>query len=238
MEQIYTIPVNEAMDYAIKTPDSGCPICSLYKKLEWDEVDIIMGASLMEPAIRIQTNQEGFCRHHYGKLLEKNNRLGLALLLESHLQSIDEKLKDTALAGVFGKKGEGPIREIRTLNGSCYLCRRIGTSLTHMMETFVHLWQGDASFQKKVEALDRLCLPHYGEILEIGKQKLSKKDFAQLYTVLKEKEEVHLAALEKDVNWFTKKFDYRYESDPWYNAKDSIERTIAHLTANEGRDPK
>ena len=29
-----------------------------------------------------------------------------------------------------------------------------------------------------------------------------------------------------DLEWFINKYDYRYEKEPWYNAKDSIPRTI------------
>ena len=63
-EQIYTIPVNEAFDLVSEQPDLGCPFCRLYKKLQSDEIDIILGASMMEPDIRIKTNEQGFCLSH------------------------------------------------------------------------------------------------------------------------------------------------------------------------------
>ena len=53
MEQIYTIPVNEAFDAVSEKPELGCPFCMLYRKLQDDELDIILGASMMEPDIRI-----------------------------------------------------------------------------------------------------------------------------------------------------------------------------------------
>ena len=46
MEQIYTIPVNEAFDAA-----DGCPFCALWRKLEENELDLILGASMMEPDV-------------------------------------------------------------------------------------------------------------------------------------------------------------------------------------------
>ena len=55
MEKIYTIPVNEAFD------ESGsCPFCRMKKKLEENEIELILGASMMEPDIRIQTNEKAF----------------------------------------------------------------------------------------------------------------------------------------------------------------------------------
>ena len=52
MEQIYTIPVNETFDECRNDKSLGCPFCRLYKKLEANEVDLILGASMMEPDVR------------------------------------------------------------------------------------------------------------------------------------------------------------------------------------------
>ena len=76
MEQIYTIPVNEAFDAVAEKSELGCPFCMLYRRLQNDELDIILGASMMEPDTRIKTNKEGFCRRHYGKMLTMS---GIAL---------------------------------------------------------------------------------------------------------------------------------------------------------------
>ena len=92
MEQIYTIPVNEAFDKSLADPACGCPFCTLYKKLQSDNLDIILGASMMEPDIRIKTNKLGFCGKHYSMMFEKKNRLGLALMLESHLDELRDDI--------------------------------------------------------------------------------------------------------------------------------------------------
>ncbi|MBR5031680.1 MAG: ABC transporter substrate-binding protein, partial [Clostridia bacterium] len=73
-EKIYTIPVNEAFE---QTDD--CPFCVMYNKLESNEIDLITGASMMEPDIRIKTNELGFCRDHFEKMFAKPQRLPLAL---------------------------------------------------------------------------------------------------------------------------------------------------------------
>ena len=38
MEQIYTIPVNEAFEASAEDKSCGCPFCTLYNKLENDEL--------------------------------------------------------------------------------------------------------------------------------------------------------------------------------------------------------
>ena len=34
----------------------------------------------------------------------------------------------------------------------------------------------------------------------------------------------------KDVSWFAKQFDYRYDSEPWYDSRDAVERAIKLLS--------
>ena len=47
MEQIYTIPVNEAFEAGAADASCGCAFCALYRKLEENELDLILGASMM-----------------------------------------------------------------------------------------------------------------------------------------------------------------------------------------------
>ena len=106
MEQIYTIPVHEAFEAGAADPACGCPMCALYRRLEENELDMILGASMMEPDIRIQTNKEGFCRTHYDMMFVRKNRLGMALTLESHLNELKKDLKAGLLSSVTGRPGD------------------------------------------------------------------------------------------------------------------------------------
>ena len=101
MEQIYTIPVNEAFEASAADHALGCPFCAIYNKLEENELDLILGASMMEPDIRIRTNQEGFCRTHYDMMFVRKNRLGMALTLESHLNELKEDLSTARQSGAY-----------------------------------------------------------------------------------------------------------------------------------------
>lgn len=106
MEKIYTIPVNEAFEASAADPACGCPFCTLYRKLEENELDLILGASMMEPDVRIKTNEQGFCKTHYDMMFTRKNRLGMALMLESHLAEI----KKEVAGGGFSLKGVGTDR--------------------------------------------------------------------------------------------------------------------------------
>ena len=102
MEQIYTIPVNEAFE-AVAKPETQCrcPFCLMYNRLEANELDLILGASMMEPDVRLKTNEQGFCDTHYGLMFERSKRLPLALMMESHLDSL---AKELTVGGMFPAK--------------------------------------------------------------------------------------------------------------------------------------
>ena len=226
-ETIYTIPVNEAFDKSAEEK-CRCPFCRLYEKLQEDELSLILGASMMEPDVRIKTNQQGFCRRHYGMMFDRGNRLGLGLILESHLDAVRA---DTGKAATDLLKGPGAKATARVteLRDSCYVCGRIAHNFGKMMETAVLLWQRDTPFRKKLEAQPFICLPHFSLYAEAAKAKLSKKDYPVFYASLEGVVNRYFDELRGDVSWFCKKFDYRYEEEPWGNSKDAVERAIAFL---------
>ena len=230
-EQIYTIPINEAFDQALTNEPCDCPFCLLHQMLENNELELIMGASMMEPDVRIETNKKGFCKHHFDRLYENGNRLGLALVLESHLAEIEKKIFESGT--LFDGKGEKEQNKLKTLDSTCYVCDRMNDSLMKMFDNAIYLWETEEDFREKYKAQKYFCLPHYRTLLEFGRNGLSKKDFAEFFKVTREIEKKYLSELSGDISWFCKKFDYRYDDEPWYNAKDAIPRTLAFLTSGK-----
>ena len=47
----------------------------------------------------------------------------------------------------------------------------------------------------------------------------------------------YLETLTEDVSWFCKKFDYRYDEEPWYNSKDAVERAVKFLRSDLHNSP-
>lgn len=234
METIYTIPVNEAFEASAADSSCGCPFCTLYNKLEDDELELILGASMMEPDVRIQTNKEGFCRTHYDMMFTKKNRLGMALTLESHLHELADDIKDKALS----KPGDRPMKRIGALEDSCYVCRRIEFNFAHMIETAVILWDSDEDFAPKLKAQPYFCLPHYRRFLEYASKRLGKKQFAEFEAQVSSIVNGYISTLGEDISWFCKKFDYRYDEEPWYNSKDSVERAMKFLRGDLHKPPQ
>ncbi|MBO7341238.1 MAG: hypothetical protein J6U87_01015 [Clostridia bacterium] len=232
MQQIYTIPVHEAFEAGAADHKCGCPLCALYRKLEENELDLILGASMMEPDVRIKTNEKGFCRTHYDMMFVRKNRLGMALTLESHLNELKKELETGFVAGLIAKPGSTPLKRIEKLEKSCYVCERIDFHFQHMAETVVYLFESEETFADQIKAQPYFCLPHYRLLLEKAQARLQKKKLADFVSTVEGVQKHYLDTLCEDVSWFCKKFDYRYEDEPWKNSKDSVERAMAFLRSD------
>lgn len=231
-EKIYTIPINEAFDASGADHSLGCPFCALYEKFEKDQLDIILGASMMEPDIRIKTNQQGFCHKHYEKMFNMKNRLGMALMLESHLDELRNDMKG-GIAEIFSGKGSKAVGRIEKLEGSCYVCERVEHNMERVFINAALLWDEDPDFKGKIKKQPYFCLDHYRRFVEAGQKNIHKKRFGGFYETVSEVEMAYFDKLREDVSWFCKKFDYRYENEPWKDSKDAVERAIKFLTGKE-----
>lgn len=225
-EKIYTIPVNEAFENS-----EGCPLCDLYKKLEDTEIDLITGASMMEPDIRIKTNELGFCRNHFDIMLTFGKRLPVALTIQSHLDSIR---KDILPGGLFSKDDASkPVKRIEKLCNDCYVCQRIERYFSAMLETACILFERESEFRNRFSSQKYFCLPHYSRLLTVSRNINSKKYHSLLVKSAGEVVERYINSLYDDVSLFCKKFDYNSKDLPWGNAKDSPERAIDFLKSVE-----
>lgn len=236
MEQIYTIPVNEAFEKCAEgsiTADVSscrCPFCELYNKYEWNEVDLILGASMMEPDIRKKTNEKGFCPSHFDMMLKYGKRLPLALILESHLDEVRSKVTSGSILATLTASRNA--KKLNSVNESCYICERLDYNFDRSVECAVMLWQSDEKFRTLCHKTPFFCLPHYVRFVTEAKERMSKKEFSSFYSDISQGEGAYFDKLSSDVSHFVKKFDYRYENEPWGDSKDSIERAVAFLSSD------
>lgn len=235
-ETIYTIPINEVFEENMTPGHDACPFCALRAKLESDELDIILGASMMEPDIRIRTNELGFCSAHFSRMLRHSKRLPLALILESHLAEVSDRL---------GRKG--PLRPspdklektLSDLSSSCYICGRIGENERRLLSNAAYMWKTDADFPKKLDAQPYICIGHAAKFLAAARQELGRKqlsDFADSLSALLNR---RLDGLRADVSGFAKSFDYRYAGESLTTGeKTSVERSVRYLAGDRTAEIK
>ena len=237
-----TIPVWDAMKL-----DGECLLCTLRRKTEVGEVERFLGASVMEPDTRVQVNRKGFCRHHQEMLFAVDNRLGHALMLESHLAETRERLQKALKAMKQSAKGASQASLIDRLSGTprkalaadvagiekltetCVVCDAINENMARYLHTFFHLYKNESDFRRAFADSKGVCLPHLIDLMRFAPSELSSKELSEFADVLARLEAEAFDRLQEDVSWFIRKFDYRFAAEPWKNSRDAVERTVNKL---------
>ncbi|MCL1786654.1 MAG: DUF6062 family protein [Defluviitaleaceae bacterium] len=230
-EHIHTIPVLDAL----RDP-KGCAFCQMQAKLDNDIIQFIMGPAYMEDDVRMATNKAGFCQKHMQAMYKEQNRLGLALMLHTHMQRL---CKDTGniIEGriplpLFGKDKNAMLPRLTThlenTKDSCYVCSRTDKTFDRYVDTFFHIWGQGGEGAKLIANQESYCLPHFITLLEAAEKlgRGKKEKFLDIILPLWQKT---TKELEADLDWFVQKFDHRNANEPWKNSKDAVPRAIDFL---------
>lgn len=225
-EKLYSIPVNDAF-----SGQCECPVCAMFKKLEDDAVDYTMGPSYMEDDTRALTDELGFCKKHIKMIYHKDNRLGMAWVMKTHFdKTINDvrKLMPSGSAKMLKKGIEAApvVKYLDNLNSSCFVCRRIDNFFDRYVDTIFFLWKSDAEFKARFNSCKGFCNEHYVLLLKKSVNFLKGEALEEFISVINELYITNMERVRDDVAWFINKFDYKYQDEPWYNAKDSVIRSM------------
>lgn len=238
-EQIYTIPVNEVYD-----TDCECPLCELEKRLERETLDYALGAAMMEPDFREQSNKNGFCNHHFGMLFTMQNKLALALILDTHLEEIRKRIDTLSKGarslsekkgGLFKKSGASDFcvslsKTLSDIDSGCIVCDKITHTMQRYADVLLYMWANDTEFKAKFERSKGVCLKHMKLLADMSEKSLSNAKAAEFLSALYKKQAEELNRIQEDIHKFTLKFDYRNKDMEWGTAHDAPIRTIEKIT--------
>lgn len=251
-EKIYTIPVTEAF-----AQDSECPLCLLESKLECDYAGYYLGPAIMEPDCRKETNKKGFCRRHFELMYNKQeNRLGLGLVTDTHMRELLEKMrkisKHLTKAGYTLKTGDASgrlslrgkfyhkdtagtdaasalIRLLTEIEESCVVCSRIEYTMDRYLDVIMYLWSKEENFRMVFDEKKGFCLVHLKQLVIAAGKYLSADESNKFISLLMTRQVENMERIEQELDWFTKKFDYRNNDAPWGSSKDALPRSIQKL---------
>ncbi len=244
-QHIDTAPVWDAY-----RQDCECPLCAIKAKLEASNVQYFLGESVMEPDQRIEVNQKGFCARHFRQLYDAGNRLGLGLMTDTHIKEMLRSLRKHAQAmkeaaaaeagkpiykRIGSKRGLGMTEEAERaleFSGKCVMCERVRENMDRYLYTTLYMYRHEPDFPKLFAESKGLCLEHYREILAMAPKHLSGEDLVRFTGTLTDLEVANFERLEKEVEWFTLKFDYKNEDKPWGNSRDAVKRGVNKLRGN------
>lgn len=229
-EKLYTIPVNEAFQ-----SECECPLCFMYKQLEMNAVEYTMGPSYMEEDIREATSRLGFCGRHLEQMYQNQNRLGLALIIKTHMDHVTAEIdklsrreRKVVSASFFKKKEDesAVIDFISKLEETCFVCDKIKNTFNRYIATIFFLYHSEEEFRSRLKASKGFCTAHYKILSLSASQYLKAEELSDFLSVLNSLYLEHMKRVSDDLEWFIQKFDYRYQNDPWKNAKDALPRAM------------
>lgn len=214
-ETLYTIPVWDAF-----VPGDECPICRMYRKLEEQAVDGMLGPAVMEPSVREETNRLGFCPRHLRMMEGREGKLPLALLLQTRLAELQKGLHS------------GGAAQLEKLLGDCAICRRLDRSMAAMAENVALCWREDPAFREAFAQLDSLC-PDHGLLLLKAAKGFKGRDFRQ---AVAEALDRSLGRSRREIGAFCSSFDYRNAGKGAASAQEkrAVSNAVQKLSAGRG----
>jgi hypothetical protein len=237
---IDTIPVWDAYKAG-----GECPLCRLKLINEANYVSSFIGASVMEPATRVEVNKKGFCLRHNRLMFEGDNKLGLALITHTYMKDTIKALAEGAKksgagrrGGLFGtpRGGRAPhghannlALAAEALAGTCILCERLDNTMHRYAYTILHMWGHEAEFRKAFNASKGFCIPHCAQLLKLAPDYIGGRDMDAFIKELADLQLNNLSRVADELEWFTQKFDYKNKEKPWGSSRDAVERAILKL---------
>ncbi len=221
-ENICSIPIND-----IFGAYHDCPFCYMRNMIEEHLALYITGAAMMQPDVRIATNAEGFCKTHFDMIIKKGNRLSVALILQSLLDSVGHEFFDE-------KKS---LREKRvsavTRSESCFLCSNVENQMIHLLSCLISEWEKESEFRQVYKNQKGICTAHYSMIIANTHKK--HKEFLSVSGELAKK---HMKKIKDDIDKFCNLFDYRNKNAKTDEIKNAIENAVENLTARPVKNSK
>ena len=227
-DDICTIPVSEVFE-----KNDGCPICRMRDTIEERMIDYILGDAMMEPDVRIETNKVGFCEYHYEKIMSRRGRLQLALMLQTHINEINEGIFKKKLFNSDSKREQNA----KKVSDSCFICSKIEWGMSRLIETVYRCYENERDFRDMFNNQSVFCLPHYERLLSGASKKNMRSYGGEFADNLNRIAGEYSKKLYADLSKYCTMYDYRSrENTDWGDSRDAVERTVAFLNGRSYKD--
>ena len=232
-ETIYTIPINEAFD-----KECSCALCAIQNKIESDEINYTLGAAMMEPDFRINSNEKGFCKHHYSMLLDNCKALPLALILQTYTEQQNKRIFESKVkaktnkGGIFKSKSAETesarkmVEYIQETDKKCIICEKLNSIMDRYLNNLIYMWKTQPEFREKFASKPGFCVPHFAKILDAALKGLNNNEFNEFYHIIVNMQEKSQLEMYDNISAFTRLFDHNSDKKADEKVKNSIRNSI------------
>ena len=195
-----------------------CPLCSIKKIVERNILEQFLNDAVMEDDTRARVNKLGFCKEHYDKLFQSQNKLSLALQAQTRMRTL-QKLITVPTNPKSAKKQAQALKETEK---TCIVCDLIEFNMIRYYKTIAEMYFNEPDFRETLKNTKGFCLPHYAELMEYSNYAHSKakeyiKDLAEL-------QQANLERMQNELQRFCDSHDYRNRQKPLGSASDILPR--------------
>ncbi len=157
--QIQTAPIWDAYK-----ANDGCPLCAIYKARESRIVGQYLAENVMDPDFRVAVNTHGFCPEHTRALFDGQNKLGLALQIETRSHALLELLAKTPT----DKKSAAKLAATIDAHRGCVICDALAEPMERYYMTVAEMYDNESDFPELFKSAHH-CLGHSIKLLYASK---------------------------------------------------------------------
>ncbi len=221
--------------------ESGeCPICSVMTIADTAYVRSFRGGRVMAPEVRVQTNRSGFCPSHYERLYLGEGKLGLSLMVHTHLAEVGpglrKELEATLAAARHGppRRGEDAVgRAVRALReqvARCFICDMLAKDLERYCFTVIYLWQRDPGFPETLRSSRGFCIPHFAALLDKAGRMLKHQELREWLEATVPLQVAGLERLTSEIFGFTQSYHHDARDGIRPDARTALSRALQKLS--------
>lgn len=182
--------------------EDGCPLCRLYAQRENRLVSQYLSDNVMDPDFRVASNASGFCPDHIRAMYAGQNKLGLALQLETRAAALDELLKKTPT----DKKSAKKTAELIDGHCGCVICSTLDEVMPRYYMTVAEMFCAESDFPELFEKATH-CVKHAAKLLYVSEY--AGKNTPQYLRALTAGIKRDLKRTEKELRAFADCFDFK-----------------------------
>ncbi len=200
-----------------------CPLCEIEKIVTEQFLTEFLNDAVMEDNTRISVGKKGFCDKHVDMLLNRQNKLSVALQLETRIDKTSKLF--TPISSV--KSAKKRAKDITNSLSKCVICELVDDSMTKYYKTIAQMFFNEREFMKTIMNTNGFCLKHYVKLLKYSNY---ASVLGGLYVeTISKVEQRAMQTVQSDLKDFCAKHDYRNALKPLGNTENALPNARAKL---------
>lgn len=198
--------------------DCECPLCEIKNVVEEQFLYEFLNDAVMEETTRLKVGQLGFCYRHFDMLFKRQNKLSVALQIDTRAKVLMPLLSDIKSAGSAQKVS----KQLKESEKSCIICGLTEESMVKYYKTIAQMFVREKDFYKTLFSSKGFCLDHYAELLKYSKSAgFATKEYVALISGVQKR---NMERLLSELKRFCDKHDYRNALEPLGSSETALPR--------------